>query len=109
MPKANEKEVYWEVHCRARFLFPRERITERLADVNDRPWLLKASLLGAPTGGEAPVALSYGFNLVGGVTHDHLKNQLFEWLEGVRHIRTEWSRPATTSANAEATPAGSVH
>jgi hypothetical protein len=109
MPKANEKSVYWEVHCRARFMFAHERVTELLADVNDRPWLLKASLLGPPTRGEAPVALSYGFNLAGGVTHDHLKSQLFEWLEAVRRIRTEWSRPAAASANAEATPAASVH
>jgi hypothetical protein len=109
MPKANEKDVYWEVHCRARFAFPRQRITDLLADVNERPWLLKASALGPPTQGEAPVALSYGFNLAGGVTHEHLKNQLFEWLETVRRIRMEWARPAATTANAEPTSAARVH
>jgi hypothetical protein len=109
MPKAPGKDVYWEVHCRARFAFPRDRVTELLANVNERTWLLKACALGTPTQGEAPVALSYGFNLAGGVTHDHLRNQLFEWLENVRHIRMEWSRPAATPANPEATPAASVH
>jgi hypothetical protein len=108
MPKANEKNVYWEVHCRTHFPFPRERVTDLLADVNDRPWLLKASPLGAPSDGEIRVALSYGFNLAGGVTHDHLKSQLFEWLEAVRRTRVEWSRPVASPANTEATPA-SVH
>jgi hypothetical protein len=109
MPKANEKSVYWEVHCRATFAFPRERVADLLADVNERPWLLKAAALGAPTQGETPVALSYGFNLAGGVTHEHLRNQLFEWLETVRRIRTEWSRPVEIPANPETTPAASVH
>lgn len=92
VPKKNAPHSYWEVHCRTRLPFPRERVADLLNEVNNKPWLVKAWPLDDSSEETVSVALGYGFNLAGGVTPDHLKSQLFEWLENVRQVWSDWGR-----------------
>jgi hypothetical protein len=102
-------DVYWEVHCRAQFAIPRERVADLLAEVNGKAWLVKACESPVSEKGTGGVWLSYAFNLSGGVTPDHLKNQIFEWLENVRWLWFEWRRPVAPRSEAEDRAMETVH
>ena len=102
-------DVYWEVHCRAQFPIPRERVTDLLAEVNGKAWLVKACESALSEKGAVGVWLSYAFNLAGGVTPNHLKSQIFEWIESVRQLWFEWRRPVAPRTEAEGRAAETVH
>jgi Predicted hydrolases or acyltransferases (alpha/beta hydrolase superfamily) len=53
VPQESAPGMYWEVHCRAEFAIPRERVADLLAEVNGKAWLVKAS--------ESPVSDKYTF------------------------------------------------
>ena len=101
--------MYWEVHCRAQFAIPRERVADLLAEVNGKAWLVKACESPVSEKGTGSVWFSYGFNLAGGVTPNHLKSQLFEWLENVRRLWSEWGRPIAPRTEAEDRAAEILH
>ena len=83
-PLKKSPERYWELHCHTSFPVSRGKLNEILADINGKTWLLKA-WAGADDSGTTPhIGIAYGFNLAGGVTLDHLKCQLFEWLGNVQ-------------------------
>lgn len=108
-PQESATDVYWEVHCRAQFAIPRERVADLLAEVNDKVWLVKACESPVSAKGTGSVWLSYGFNLAGGVTPNHLKSQIFEWVENVRRLWSEWGRPVAPRAEAGIRSAETVH
>jgi Putative bacterial sensory transduction regulator len=109
VPQESAPEVYWEVHCRAEFAIPRERVAELLAEVNGKSWLVKASESPVSEKGTADVWFCYGFNLAGGVTPNHLKSQIFEWLENARRLWSGWGRPVAPRPEAEDRAAQTVH
>jgi hypothetical protein len=109
VPQESTPDVYWEVHCRAHFAIPRERAAGLLAEVNGKAWLVKACESAVSEKGTVGVWLSYAFNLSGGVTPNHLKNQIFEWLEDVRRLWFEWRRPVAPRGEAEDRAAATVH
>jgi hypothetical protein len=93
-PSRSAPDVHWEVHCSGRFPIPRERVAGLIAEVNGNAWLLKAHVLPeSDDGGTTDVRLCYGFNLAGGVTPDHLKDQFFEWLACAHRLWSHWGRP----------------
>ena len=109
VPQESAPDVYWEVHCRAQFPIPRERVTDLLAEVNGKAWLVKACESAVSEKGTGGVWLSYAFNLSGGVTPNHLKDQIFGWLENVRWLWFEWRRPVAPRGEAEDRAAATVH
>jgi hypothetical protein len=109
VPEESAPDVYWEVHCRAQFTIPRERVADLLAEVNGKGWLVKACESAVSEKATAGVWLSYAFNLSGGVTPNHLKNQIFEWLENVRWLWFEWRRPVAPRTEVEDRATETVH
>jgi hypothetical protein len=109
VPQESAPDVYWEIHCRAQFAIPRERVAGLLAEVNGKGWLVKACESPVSEKGTRGVWLSYAFNLTGGVTPNHLKNQIFEWLENVRWLWFEWRRPVAPRTEAEQHAVETVH
>jgi hypothetical protein len=109
VPEESASDVYREVHCRAQFEIPRERVAGLLAEVNGKAWLVKACESAVSEKGTVGVWLSYAFNLSGGVTPNHLKNQIFEWLENVRWLWFEWRRPVAPRSEAEDRAMETVH
>ena len=97
--------VYWEVHCRAEFAIPRERVADLFAEVNGKAWLVKACEFPVSEKGNGCVAFCYGINLAGGVTPNHLKSQIFEWLEkrAVAVVRVARASHCSSSCPASAT------
>ena len=77
--------------------------------MNGKAWLVKASESPVFEKGTAGVWLCYGFNLAGGVTPNHLKSQIFEWLENVRRLWFGWGRPVAPRTEAENRAAETVH
>jgi hypothetical protein len=110
-PSRSAPDVHWEVHCSGRFPIPRERVAGLLAEVNGNAWLLKAHVLPeSDGGGTTDVRLCYGFNLAGGVTPDHLKDQFFGWLACAHRLWSEWGRPvAARMEETEDRAAETVH
>jgi hypothetical protein len=109
VPQESAPDIYWEVHCRAEFAIPRERVADLLAEVNGKAWLVKASESPVSEKGTAGVWFCYGFNLAGGVTPNHLKSQIFEWLENVRRLWSGWGRPVAPRPEAEGRASETVH
>jgi hypothetical protein len=109
VPQESTPDVYGEIHCRAQFSIPRERVAELLAEVNGKGWLVKACESAVSEKGTGAVWLSYAFNLSGGVTPNHLKNQIFEWIENVRWLWFEWRRPVAPRTEVEDRATETVH
>jgi Putative bacterial sensory transduction regulator len=108
-PSRSSPDVYWELHVSARFAIPRERVMGLLGEVNGNAWLVKAYALPDPDEETGGVRFSHGFNLAGGVTPNHLKSQIFEWLENVRRLWDEWGRPVAPRTEVEDRAAETVH
>jgi hypothetical protein len=108
-PQESAPDVYWEVHCRAQFSIPRERVANLLAEVNGKAWLVKVWEAPLAEKGTGCVWFSYGFNLAGGVTPNHLKGQIFEWLENVRRLWSEWGRPVVPRVESADAHAQTMH
>jgi hypothetical protein len=107
-PHQSAQDVFWEVHCYARFAIPRERVADLLTEVNGNAWLVKGYACPGSDGETTTVRLSYGFDL-GGVTPNHLKSRLFEWLENVRRLWSECGRPIATRLEATEPTGETVH
>jgi hypothetical protein len=84
VPLKKAPERYWELHCHTSFPVQRGKLNEMLADINGKTWLLKAWARSDDLGPTPHIGIAYGFNLAGGVTLDHLKCQVFEWLGNVQ-------------------------
>ncbi len=88
-PQARRKNHYWEVHCSAFVTLRPDRAAALVDKVNGRPYLLKAYALAGGTETEQEVRLTQGINLAGGVTPNHIRDQIFEFLEWVRKLSAE--------------------
>jgi hypothetical protein len=108
-PSRSAPDVYWEVHLTARFAIPRERVMGLFDEVNGNAWLVKAYVLPEQDEETRSVRLAYGLNLAGGVTPDHLKSQIFEWVENVRRLWIEWGQPVAPRLKASDLPGETVH
>jgi hypothetical protein len=88
-PQAQRKNHFWEVHCSASVTLRPDRAAALVDKVNGRPYLLKAYSLAGGTETEQEVRLTQGINLAGGVTPNHIRDQMFEFLEWVRKLSAE--------------------
>ena len=84
VPLNKSPERFWELHCHAGFPVSRGKVNDVLTEINGKAWLLKAWARGDDSGPTPRIGIAYGFNLAGGVTLDHLKCQVFEWLGNVQ-------------------------
>ena len=80
-----------------------------LDEVNGNAWLVKAHALPDRDEETRSVRLAYGYNLAGGVTPNHLKSQIFEWLDSVRRLWDKWGRPVAPRTEAEDRAVETVH
>jgi hypothetical protein len=88
-PQAHRKNHFWEVHCIASVILNPDRAATLIDMVNGRPYLFKAYGVAGGTETEQEVRLTQGINLAGGVTPNHIRDQMFEFLERVRKLSEE--------------------
>jgi hypothetical protein len=89
-PHPQRSGDFWEVHCLTVLDLDREKAATLIQDVNGKPHLMKAFLFSDPAEAIQQVRLSLGINLAGGVNLDHVRCQIFEFLERVRAFRREF-------------------
>ena len=95
-PSKQSPNCYWEIHCGASFPVPSDKAADILHEVNARTWLLKACEIGTFES-QTLLNFAYGINLGGGVTLEHIKSQLFEWISDVHHFRRKARETDTVS------------
>jgi hypothetical protein len=100
---------FWEIHCHTRVTVPLKKAPEMIADINGKTWLLKAADLGKIDDSHTTVGLAYGINLAGGVTPEHIKSQIFEWLENVQAFRRKAREPAVQPTSSPIPSSPTVH
>jgi len=88
-PQAHRKNHFWEVHCIASVTLSPDRAATLIDRVNGRPYLFEAYAVSGGTETEQEVRLTQGINLAGGVTPNHIRDQLFEFLERIRKLSAE--------------------
>ena len=88
-PQSHRPGSYWEIHCVILLDLDHDKALALVAKVNDRPYLLKAFATSGSTDLTQLVRLSFGINLAGGVTLDHVRCQIKEFLALVRRLRWE--------------------
>jgi hypothetical protein len=89
-PHPQRSGDFWEVHCLTVLDLGQEKAVALTQEVNGKPHLMKALLLSDPGEAIQQVRLSLGINLAGGVTLDHVRCQIFEFLDHVRTFRREY-------------------
>jgi hypothetical protein len=89
-PHAQQSGDFWEVHCLTVLDLDQEKAAALTDEVNSKPHLMKAFMFSDPGEAIQQVRLSFGINLAGGVTLDHVRCQIFEFLERVRAFRREF-------------------
>jgi hypothetical protein len=100
VPYKGAPGAYWEVHLLA-YLYVDALCTQALLDdVNRGPYLTKASANGPPDGSLQQVIFQFGINLAGGVSPNHLRAQVLEWLECVRMLWAKWRTPPPEATGA---------
>ena len=105
-PNRQSPNCYWEIHCGASFPVPSHRAADILHEVNGKTWLLKACEL-STSESQTLINFAYGINLAGGVALDHIKSQLFEWIDNVQHFWRKAREPDPVSV-APGVPASST-
>jgi len=86
-PQMHRKGHFWEVHCVVFLGLTEDKARELMSEVNGKPHLMKASITSDDSDLTQQVRLSFGINLAGGVTLDHVRCQIVEFLELVRRLR----------------------
>jgi hypothetical protein len=89
-PHPQQSDGFWEVHCLTVLTLDQGKAVELRDEVNGKPHLMKAFVVSNPGEEMQQVRLSLGINLAGGVTLDHVRCQIFEFLEHVRRFRREF-------------------
>jgi len=89
-PHSQRSGHFWEVHCVTMIDLDQEKAAALILEVNGKPHLMKAFLFSDPGEAHRQVRLSLGINLAGGVTLDHVRCQIVEFLERVRAFRREF-------------------
>ncbi len=88
-PQPRRKGFFWEIHCVAFLDLPQDKAQAVLSEVNGKPHLMKAFADSEPHDLTQRVRLSFGINLAGGVTLEHVRCQIAEFLELVRRLRRQ--------------------
>jgi hypothetical protein len=88
-PRAQGNREFWEIHVVAFVTLSSDRAAALVDLVNGRPFLLKAYAIPGDDESEQEVRLSQGINLAGGVTPNHIRDQIFEFLGRVRKLPDE--------------------
>jgi hypothetical protein len=88
-PQPHRKGFFWEIHCVAFLDLTQDKANALMSEVNDKPHLMKASATSGQNDLTQRVRLSFGINLAGGVTLDHVRCQIVEFLELVRRLRRQ--------------------
>jgi hypothetical protein len=86
-PQTHRKGHFWEIHCVVFLGLTKDQAHELMREVNGKPHLMKAFVTSDSGDLTQQVRLSFGINLAGGVTLDHVRCQIVEFLELVRRLR----------------------
>jgi hypothetical protein len=92
-PQPQRRGDFWEIHCVAVLTLAHDKASALVREVNGKPHLMKAFVTSDPGEMTQQVRLALGINLAGGVTLDHVRCQIYEFLEGVRRLRREMGSP----------------
>jgi len=87
VPNPERTSNFREIHCFANFTSPANEATSIAEKVNGRPYLMKAHVTTLPGALQQKIRLSVGINLAGGVTLDHIRAQIVEFLHAVRRLQ----------------------
>jgi hypothetical protein len=90
-PQPQRKGHFWEIHCVTFVELTLEKADELVSEVNGKAHLMKAFATSERSDGVQQVRLSFGINLAGGVTLDHVRAQILEFLELARRLRRQMS------------------
>jgi hypothetical protein len=88
-PQPHRQAFFWEIHCVAFLDLTQEKANALTSEVNGKPHLMKAFATSEPNDLTQRVRLSFGINLAGGVTLEHVRCQIVEFLELVRRLRRQ--------------------
>ncbi len=88
-PQTHRKGHFWEVHCVVFLDLTQEKAGALVSEVNGKPHLMKAFVTSDSSDPTQQVRLSFGINLAGGVTLEHVRCQIVEFLELVRRLRRQ--------------------
>jgi hypothetical protein len=88
-PQPHRKGDFWEIHCVVFLDLTQDQAHALLAEVNGKPHLMKAFATSEGRDPRQHVRLSFGINLAGGVTLQHVRCQIVEFLELVRRLRRQ--------------------
>ena len=88
-PQPHRKGFFWEIHCVAFLDLTPDKANALMSEVNGKPHLMKAFATSEPNALTQQVRLSFGINLAGGVTLEHVRCQIVEFLELVRRLRRQ--------------------
>lgn len=85
-PQPQRKDHFWEIHCGALLTLAHDKASALVREVNGKPYLLKAFVTSEPSEIVQQVRLMQAINLAGGVTLEHIRCQIYEFLEWVRKL-----------------------
>jgi hypothetical protein len=85
-PQPPRKGNFWEIHCLTNLTMAADEASSLVEKVNGRPYLIKAHVVSLPGEPIQEVRLTIGINLAGGVTLDHIRAQISEFLQVVRKL-----------------------
>ena len=77
---------FFEIHCFATLTLAADEAASLVEEVNGRPYLAKAHVITPTEEPDQEVRLAVGINLAGGVTLDHIREQIAEFLEVLRKL-----------------------
>lgn len=86
------KGHFWEIHCFTTLTMTADEATLLVEKVNGHMYLIKAHVTALPQEPIHEVRLAVGINLAGGVTLDHIRAQISEFLQVVRKL--SFGRPS---------------
>jgi len=86
-PQPHREGHFWEIHAVVFLDLTQQEAHALISEVNGKPHLMKAFATSERTDLTQQVRLSSGINLAGGVTLDHVRCQIVEFLDTVRRLR----------------------
>jgi hypothetical protein len=99
--KVTPKDDYWEIHCFAIFPLRPDAAAELLQEFNATPGLFKVFAASDEGASTRDIGIATGINLVGGVTLEHIRAHIMEWLEAARKLRYHRARQSEPPVPAE--------
>ena len=85
-PQQQRKDHFWEVHCAATLTLSIDKASALIREVNSKPYLFKAFASTDPSDVTQHVRLAMGIDLCGGVTLEHIRSQIYEFLDRIRKL-----------------------